>query len=1004
MSKYLLLYCFACSIILSCKKESSTTSEVPYSSFSEDDKRKVENALAGIELNDPELEVTLFASEPMMNNPTNMDIDEKGRVWICEAFNYRNSLNPTNPYKNIGDRILIMEDTDKDGKADKSTVFYQGEDINAALGIAVLGNKVIVSCSPNVFVFTDENNDNKADKKEILFSGIKGEQHDHAVHAFLFGPDGKLYFNYGNEGRGIMGKNGQPFKDELGNIIDGSGKPYREGMVFRCNPDGTDLEILGWNFRNNFELTVDSYGRMWQSDNDDDGNKGTRINYVMDYGNYGYKDEFTGAGWRTRRTNMEEGTTLQHWHLNDPGVVPNLVQTYAGSPTGITIYEGDLLPKKYHNQVIHCDAGPNVVRMYPTTKSGAGFNAEIVNILDGSKRDQWFRPSDVTVAPDGSLFVADWYDPGVGGHAMGDTSRGRVYRIAPKGNKYSVPSFDYSTADGAVKALQNPNFSVRHLAFTALEKMGAAAEAALSTLWKSDNSRMKARAMWVMAKTNAPKAIESAIADKDEDIRVAGVRLARESKIDIIPILKKMANDPSPQVRREVAIGLRHKKSEDAAEIWSILASQYDGKDRWYLEVLGVAAEGQWDLFMENYLAKIGDKWKTDPAAKDIIWRSRASNNVVMLAELIKTSSDKEKLRYFRAMDFQTNPLKTETLFGLLGSNTATELGYLVLNHADPVFVQKIPKSSELIKSVISSIQDPMKYLDLVKKYNIKDQNDRLFNWAFTYPDSSLGKESLKLLYDNTGIAEFRKMAEGQDKQQAIKAIKLFGGIDEKTVADYLMSILMNKSKDFDLRKQASESMNGYNSEAIAWQAIKSKKYPEDMIEFIKPALLGSWNGDIRSQALKMFGSNIVSNVNIADLVTRVGSKDKGDAIFKGICMTCHQVNGKGVNFGPGLGEIGSKLSKQGLYEAIIYPNKGISFGYENHSLKMKDGKEVRGIMRSKTENDITLLQVGGVETVYKRSDIKSQTQLEESAMPALAIKDGDLIDLVEYLTSLKKK
>jgi putative membrane-bound dehydrogenase-like protein len=281
MKKTLLLAISTAFFISSCNKSSKTLSDEEYAKLTEDDKRKVENALSGIVLNDDDLEISLFASEPMMTNPTNMDIDAKGRIWICEGYNYRNKLNPKNPYNAKGDRILIMEDTDKDGKADKSTVFYQGEDINSALGIAVLGNKVIVSCSPNVFVFTDENNDDKADKKEVLFSGIKGEQHDHAVHAFLFGPDGKLYFNYGNAGEGLLGKDGQPFKDDLGNVIDATGKPYREGMVFRCNPDGSGLEILGWNFRNNYEVAVDSYGRMWQSDNDDDGNKGTRINFVL---------------------------------------------------------------------------------------------------------------------------------------------------------------------------------------------------------------------------------------------------------------------------------------------------------------------------------------------------------------------------------------------------------------------------------------------------------------------------------------------------------------------------------------------------------------------------------------------------------------------------------------------------------------------------------------------------------------------------------------------------
>src|SRR5947208_11726183 len=116
----------------------------------------------------------------MFANPCDMDVDAKGRVWVTEGWNYRASkLRPE------GDRVMVLEDTDGDGKADRARSFYQGTDINSALGICVLGNKVIVSCAPNVFVFTD-NGEGKPPTKEVLFSGIAGVQHDHAVHTFNF--------------------------------------------------------------------------------------------------------------------------------------------------------------------------------------------------------------------------------------------------------------------------------------------------------------------------------------------------------------------------------------------------------------------------------------------------------------------------------------------------------------------------------------------------------------------------------------------------------------------------------------------------------------------------------------------------------------------------------------------------------------------------------------------------------------------------------------------------
>src|ERR1700683_1336166 len=166
----------------------------------------------------------------MVRNPTDMDIDERGRVWVTEGVNYRSSFQSWGVLQPAGDRVVILEDTDGDGMADKATTFYQGPEINAALGICVLGNKVIVSSSPNVYLFTDTNGDGIADTKQILFSGIGGFDHDHGVHAFSFGPDGKLYFNFGNEGHRLKDKDGKPVISLEGNEVNNSGKPYRMGM------------------------------------------------------------------------------------------------------------------------------------------------------------------------------------------------------------------------------------------------------------------------------------------------------------------------------------------------------------------------------------------------------------------------------------------------------------------------------------------------------------------------------------------------------------------------------------------------------------------------------------------------------------------------------------------------------------------------------------------------------------------------------------------------------
>src|SRR6185369_3249913 len=301
----------------------------------------------------------------------------------------------------------------------------------------------------------------------------------------------------------------------------------------------------------------DSFGTLWQSDNDDDGNRGVRINYVMEHGNFGYVDELKGEGWpagwkRAQEKGASESEKVFYeWHQYDPGVVPNLLHTGQGSPTGITFYEGKLLPAVFQNQVIHCDAGPRVVRAYPVTADGAGYSATITNVL--TSPDGWYRPSDVGVAPDGSLFIADWHDAGVGGHNMADRvmefMTGRIYRVAPNGQtNYHVPKVDLSTTAGCVAALQSPNNATRYLAWEALNNMQGKAQKDLDQLWsKSKDPRMRARALALLAriKGNEKKYVEAALKDNDADIRIAGLRTARALKLDVIPYVKKLAKDRS---------------------------------------------------------------------------------------------------------------------------------------------------------------------------------------------------------------------------------------------------------------------------------------------------------------------------------------------------------------------------------------------------------------------------------------------------------------------------
>lgn len=1008
LNSILPLFLFAISFVACGTRENRSSNSTD--TLSESQRHLPQNALHGLTVAEG-LEVKMMASEPMLRNPTNIDVDDRGRVWVTEAFNYRPFRNPSVTPQ--GDRIMILEDKDGDGLAETSKVFYQGPEINAPLGICLVGNRVFVSQSPYVWIFYDDNNDDSADRKEILFQGISGEQHDHGMHAFTSGPDGKLYFNFGNAGVSLRDKNNKVVYDQYGDSI-GSPK-YRQGMVFRCDPDGSHIERLAHNFRNNYEVAVDSYGIMWQSDNDDDGNRGVRINYVMDYGNYGYTDEMTGAGWMANRTNIEDSIPYRHWHLNDPGVVPNLLQTGAGSPTGMVIYEGTLLPEKFRNQIIHCEPGQNVVRSYPVQKSGAGYTASIENILNGEK-DQWFRPSDVCVAPDGSLIVADWYDPVVGGHDARDKESGRIYRIAPHGAAYKMPAIDYSTPQGVVKALQNPNLVVRRKAWMAIMQMGARAVPALEALWQSkDNNRMRSRAFWALVKMpGGAKYIDVAIKESDPDLRIAGLRAARELNANVMSAIQTLENDNDPQIRRECLLALHKNKSPEAPAAWVQLASQYDGKDRWYLEAIGIAAADQWDNFFDAYLAKFPDPLST-AQGRDIVWRARTDKSLPYLQKLASDESVplESRLRYFRAFDFNKSKAKNDVMLAMISNNKTNDpsLNAILLQGLDIKIVKGSAAAQQALNSVVKATYGTKTYIDLVERYSLKREAPALLTMALNKPEDDLAALAINLVMDFKRQDLINDVYNGNDTTKISNLLTAMSYSGDYNGMKMMERIASSKKYSDAIRMKALKMLGrSWGGGDMINHLLQSDNLPPQLI----PAALEGIEGgpqknlviDAKQHLSNSKGGTPKEPFDRDAVLALAGNAVNGAAVFKNNCTICHQVNGTGTDFGPKLSEIGTKLPKDALLDAIVDPSSGVSFGFETNELELKNGTSLRGLVAEKDKSEIALKLPGGTINKVKTADIKVIKVLPVSMMPDLheTMNKQEMADLLAYLTTLKKK
>lgn len=578
------------------------------------------------------LEVTVWARTPMLRNPTNMDIDAEGRIWIAEGVNYRRHEGR----EPKGDRIVVIADNNRNGRADKTWTFVQEPELIAPLGVAVIDNQIIVSNAPDLIVYTDVDRDGKfdprVDKRDVLLTGFNGRNHDHALHSVTFGPDGLWYFNQGNSGAYFTDRSQRTFRvgspyDPLGSgatplygwkpqDIAGAksddGHVYTGGFAMRMQPDGTNVEIIGHGFRNSYEQAVTSFGDVFQNDNDDP--PACRTTWLMEYGFTGFFSKDGQRNWNADRR-PGQSTPVAEWRQEDPGVIPSGDVYGGGAPTGIVFVEGDELGEKWRGLLISAESARNTLYGYFPKAEGAGYALERFAFMTTNVEEEFagvdfkgghrsitrelktlFRPADVAVGPDGAIYVADWFDPRVGGHQdLDDEVRGTIYRIAPKGFKTEVPKLDLATTEGQIAALKSPAVNVRALGFMKLKAQGAAVVPAVAAMLEDKNPYYRARAVWLLAQLGDEgiAKVEGLLNTEEPMMRIAAFRALRRVEHRVVEHARSLAGDASPAVRREAALATRDVDFAEAKDVLLAVARGYDGKDRAYLEAWGTGCTGK---------------------------------------------------------------------------------------------------------------------------------------------------------------------------------------------------------------------------------------------------------------------------------------------------------------------------------------------------------------------------------------------------------------------------
>jgi len=337
------------------------------------------------------------------------------------------------------------------------------------------------------------------------------------------------------------------------------------------------------------------------------------------------------------------------------------------------------------------------------------------------------------------------------------------------------------------------------------------------------------------------------------------------------------------------------------------------------------------------------------------------------------------------------------------------------LSRLQGVDINTNPSLKAAVYRLLDQARGTPQFVQIVKQFDLKDQNEGLLEVASSNPTADFGVEAMRVLLAKQGSNSIGQALAGTNFVVATRTAEVLGNTAERLSVPLLLPLLNDQQRDLDLRKQVVRALiQTSNGATELLQLARADQLAADL-KFTAAGELNSvrWP-EVKNEAAKILPLPASKNAQplptLAELLKMKGDVIRGEGVFfrplPG-CFSCHQVKGKGVQIGPDLSEIGSKLGKDAIIEAILEPNAGISVGYETYSLELKSGDEAYGLLTSDSADEIAIKDLKGIISRYPKKEIVSRRQLKTSIMPTglqQSMTAQDFIDLVEFLFSLKKQ
>ncbi len=1008
----------------------------------------------------PGFKAEIYAAEPLIQNPTSFVFDEKGRAFVVETHrrrtsvfdirNHRDWLDADYSFRSVADRsnffrrvlvpgntnlpAAIVQDRNKDGKfdvrdieveserirllfddngdakADRATTFASGFNTavsGVAAGVLARKGDVYFTCIPDVWLLRDPNNDGVAEiRKSIAHGfGVHIAFGGHDLHGLRFGPDGKLYFSVADRGLNVVSGGT--------NLVNPD-----SGAILRCNPDGSDLELIATGLRNPQELAFDQHGNLFTGENNADGGDKARWLYVVEGGDYGWH-----YGWQ-HQPKLGAWNAESLWELAPTNtaayVIPPIAHIGHG-PAGVAFYPGTGLPNEYKNRFFMCDF-PGGVRSFVTQPRGAGFAVGDV------RQFLWeLYPVDVDFGPDGGVYVLDWVQ------GWEKTGKGRLFRIVEEKSAKDplVAQTRQLLAEGMEKRMAEDlgdllaHVDMRVRMAAQFELAGRGVTNVLGQAAQSGaNDLARLHGIWGLgqiARTNAMiyTMLLPLMGDTNAEVRAQATRVVGEGRFALaLPDLARAISDANARVRYFAILGLGRLGIADAIE--PVLQTLRDNNDLDpFIRHAGVMA-----------LTWLKDVGAIEEASKD---SSAAVRMAGLLAMRRLQRADIAMFLYDGHPQFVAEAARA--IYDLPIASAMTQLAALI---SKPVIPKVAMRRALHANYRLGKLENAMALSEFAGNENVvpelrADAIDLLGRWAENtkrdlflglwrpLPERDARAASITFRSD---VGDLLKAGPEQVRTAAIRAaVRL--GID--SAGSQLFNIFTNRTEPAALRVESLQALAALKAPSLgaalkfavtetdadvrkAASSLQARSQPGDALTSVLRMLengimaekqsaiemLGDMKNSAVDPVLMMWLDRVISGKAPRELHLEIleASAKRSDPLIKQHlqrynnarskdpmannrealaggdpalgrkifmerqdvqCLRCHQISGTGGVVGPDLTGVGKRLSREEILESMLLPNNRIAKGYENLVIKMKGGETHIGLLKQEDAESLII-------------------------------------------------